>query len=137
MENRRIRFIIASYLRKRLEKIEEFAIHLLTEDNDRSQEDAYMTQAEAKFARDYLASVESLFSTVALQHMPDKIDNFDIKAMASRPDLDKHVFIRSNKSINGIVIANDEDVDFEKGSQHIIQYSAIAHLVKNGDVQLI
>ncbi|XP_058795575.1 DNA replication complex GINS protein SLD5 [Phymastichus coffea] len=137
MENRRIRFIISSYLRKRLDKIEEYAIHLLTEDNNRSTEEAYMTPAETKFAREYLSSVENLFTTVALQHMPDNVNNFDIKAMASKPNMDKHVFVRANKTINGILIAGNEDIDFEEDSQHIVQYSAIAHLVKNGDVQLI
>ncbi|KAJ8684220.1 hypothetical protein QAD02_020012 [Eretmocerus hayati] len=138
MELSRIRFMISSYLRKRLEKIEEFAIHLLSEDAKRSPEQAFMTPAETKFAREYVSSVECLFSAIALQHMPPRIKDFELNKLSSKPNLDKHVFIRANTDRSGILIPSiDLEVDITKGSQHIIQYSAIAHLVKSGEVQLI
>ncbi|KAL7295971.1 hypothetical protein TKK_0010529 [Trichogramma kaykai] len=139
MEICRIRFIISSYLRKRLDKIEEFAVHLLKEDARRSPDEKYMTTAEAQFARDYLTNIEKLFETVALQHMPQRCANFDLDAISMEPNLKKHVFARANKDIPTILISgvHEMEVSFAKGSQHIIQYSAIAHLVKDGSVQLI
>ncbi|OXU21091.1 hypothetical protein TSAR_013189 [Trichomalopsis sarcophagae] len=138
MELSRIRFVISSYLRKRLEKIEEYAIHLLSEDANRDVNEHFMTTAEAKFAREYISSVENLFNVVALQYMPPRIKEFELNKMASKPNMNKHVFVSANKAALGILIpGNDIEVDFEEGSQHIIQYSAIAHLVKTGDVQLM
>ena len=138
MEVSRIRFIISSYLRKRLDKIEEYAIYLLAEDAKRQPEETFMTPSETQFAREYIRSIESLFNSLALQHMPPRMNNFDFNQMSSKPNMDKHVFIRANKTNMGILIPGVEDVvDLEEGSQHIIQYSAVAHLVKSGDVQLI
>lgn len=138
MEISRIRFVISSYLRKRLEKIEEYAIHLLSEDANRDENEHFMTTAEAKFAREYISSVENLFTAVALQYMPPRIREFELNKMSSKPNMDKHVFIKANTAVSGILIpGSDLEVDFQEGSQHIIQYSAIAHLVKTGDVQLI
>ena len=139
MEICRIRFVISSYLRKRLEKIEEYAIHLLKEDANRTSDEAIMTPAEAQFARDYVSSIESLFKSVALEHMPQRISDFDLNKFASKPNTNRHVFVEANKRKLGILIPGtlDDEVDFEKASRHIIQYSAIAHLVQNGDVQLM
>jgi GINS complex subunit 4 len=138
MEINRIRFIISSYLRKRLDKIEEYAIHFLSEDANRSPEESFMTPAETRFAREYVSSIESLFTTLALQHMPRRIKDFELNTLSSKPNLNKHVFIRANKATDGVLIpGNLSQQDFKEDSQHIIQYAAIAHLVKNGDVQLI
>lgn len=139
MEISRIRFIISSYLRKRLEKIEEYAIHLLSEDAKRTPDDAFMTPAETTFAREYVSNVENLFTSLALMHMPLRIKDFELSKMSSKPNMSKHVFVRANKAASGILIPGnvDEEVDFEEGSQHIIQYGAVAHLVRSGDVQLI
>ncbi|XP_014219758.1 DNA replication complex GINS protein SLD5 [Copidosoma floridanum] len=140
MEISRIRFIISSYLRKRLEKIEEYAAFLLEADSKRSPEEAFMTPTESRFAKEYVENVKKLFYTLALQHMPSRFQDFDEAKMSSKPNMNKHVFVRANKKIEGIMIPgsiNEDEVDFEEGSQHIIKYSAVADLVKSGAVQLI
>ncbi|XP_015609842.1 DNA replication complex GINS protein SLD5 [Cephus cinctus] len=139
MEINRIRFIISSYLRCRLEKIEQYAMHILTEEAQRGREDGYLSSDELRFAKDYLSSIELLFRTLALQHMPNVLQKFEIETMTVKPNIHAHVFLRANKRITGIIVPGtvDEEVDFEEGSQHIVQYSAVADLVKNGDIQLI
>lgn len=135
MEVCRIRFIISSYLRKRLEKVEEYAIHLLEEEED--PEESVMTPEESQFAKECITHLQTLFKTVTLQHLPNRFGQLNLGEIASSPNLDKHVFVRANNDITGILIENDEVVDFEKGSQHIVKYSTIAPFVKSGDVQLI
>lgn len=138
MEICRIRFIVSSYLRKRLEKIEEFAIHLLEIEAQKSvSEDSVMTSEEIQFAREYLSHLETLFNTVTLQHLPSKFSDLKHNEIVTKPNMDKHVFVRANKDIRGILIADEEEVDFDENSQHIVKYSDIATFVKNGDVQLI
>ncbi|XP_046836019.1 DNA replication complex GINS protein SLD5 isoform X1 [Vespa crabro] len=139
MELDRIRFLISSYLRIRLEKIERYTIHILSEEASREPDEAYLTPEELRFAKDYLGSIENLFKTVALQHMPTNFQGFEIDKVSTKPNMQTHVFLRANERITGIVLPGviDEEIDFEAGSQHIIQYNAIANLVKSGAVQLI
>lgn len=139
MELDRIRYIISSYLRTRLEKIERYTIHILSEEANRSPDEAYLTPDELRFAKEYLANLETLFKTVALQHMPPNFQHFEINKFTVKPNMQTHVFLRANRRITGIALPGtlNEEIDFEEGSQHIIQYSAVAHLVKSGVVQLI
>lgn len=139
MELDRIRFVISSYLRTRLEKIERYAILILSEEAKRSPEELYLTDGETKFAKEYLTSVETLFRTVALRHMPPNFQEFQVSNLTVKPNMHAHVFLRANKSVTGIIIPGtvDQEIYFEAGSQHIIRYNAVADLVKDGSVQLI
>lgn len=139
MELDRIKFVISSYLRARLEKIEKYTIHILSQEANRSPEECYLTPAELQFAKEFLASIENLFRTVALQHMPGNFQTFEVNRLSVKPNMQAYVFLRANQRVDGIVLPGslDEEIDFEQGSQHIIQYSAIANLVKSGAVQLI
>ncbi|XP_015175607.1 PREDICTED: DNA replication complex GINS protein SLD5 [Polistes dominula] len=139
MELERIRFLISSYLRMRLDKIERYTIHILSEEAARQPEEAYLTPNEVRFAKEYLGSVENLFKTVALQHMPASFQAFEIEKVSTKPNMQTHVFLRANERITGIILpgVTDEEIDLEAGSQHIIQYNLIADLVKSGAVQLI
>ncbi|KZC11098.1 PREDICTED: DNA replication complex GINS protein SLD5 [Dufourea novaeangliae] len=139
MELDRIKFVISSYLRARLEKIEKHAIHILSQEANRSPEECYLTTAELHFAKEFLASIETLFRTLALQHMPGNFQTFEVNRLTVKPNMQAYVFLRANQRIDGIVLPGlmDEEIDFVSGSQHIIQYSAVADLVKSGAVQLI
>ncbi|XP_032663391.1 DNA replication complex GINS protein SLD5 [Odontomachus brunneus] len=139
MEVDRIRYVISSYLRTRLEKIERYTLHILSEEADRSEDECYLTPSELRFAREFLAGMETLFKTVALQHMPPNFQRFEVNKFTVKPNMQAHVFLRANQRVTGIVLpgALNEEIDFEAGSQHIIQYGVVAHLVKSGVVQLI
>ncbi|XP_043288004.1 DNA replication complex GINS protein SLD5 [Venturia canescens] len=139
LEVERIRFVISSYLRLRIEKIERYVIHVLSEERKRSAEERYLSPEEFKFAQDYLASVEKLFKTLALQHMPPNFQEFQIDQFTVKPNLHSHVLLRANKRVEAIIIpgSNDQEVSLEAGSQYIMQYKAVADLVKSGVVQLI
>ncbi|EZA56727.1 DNA replication complex GINS protein SLD5 [Ooceraea biroi] len=139
MELDRIRYVISSYLRTRLEKIERYTVHILSEEANRGPDEGYLTPNELRFAKEYLANLETLFKTVALQHMPPNFQRFEVNKFAIKPNMQAHVFLRANDRVSGIVLPGtlNEEIDFEEGSQHIIQYSAVAHLVKSGKVQLI
>lgn len=139
MEIDRIRFVVASYLRIRLEKIEQYTIYILSEEAKRSADESYLTPDELKFAKEYLAGIETLFKTVALQHMPANFQRFETNQLMVKPNLNSHVFLRANETVRGIIIRGptEQQIDLEAGSQHIIQYQPIAELVKKGAVQLI
>lgn len=59
MEIDRMRYLVSSYLRNRLEKIENFAVSIVKEEENRldRNEDAYLTPAELEFAKKYVESM--------------------------------------------------------------------------------
>ncbi|XP_063224882.1 DNA replication complex GINS protein SLD5 [Bacillus rossius redtenbacheri] len=142
MELDRIRYVITSYLRIRLEKIELFTAHILEEDSKRNSDDSYLSPAEFRFATDFLASVESHFRQLALRHMPTNMQNCDKAKMSVKPNISSFVFLRSKQNVSGVVVEGDvenrdEEIDLEEGSQHIMQYKTVQELVKSGQIQLI
>lgn len=139
MEIDRIRFLISSYLRTRLEKIELYAIDIIKEEAKRSENDRYLTDSELQFARDWTLNMETLLNSIVLQHLPGTFQELEIDKITVKPNMQTHVFIKANKDIEGVIIPGekDEELDILEGSQHVIQYKAIAHLVKDGSVNLL
>ncbi|KAI8789281.1 DNA replication complex GINS protein SLD5, partial [Biomphalaria glabrata] len=73
MEIDRIRYVISSYLRHRLAKIESLTTHVLQEEEKRrDSENVLMSPAELEFAKGYCNSVMTHLTNTALDHMPLK-----------------------------------------------------------------
>lgn len=143
MELSRIKFIICNYLRTRINKIEKYCIHIISEERQRMISNTnYLTPSEYKYAQEYLSNMEKHLKNVALDKMPDNMQTFDSNKLSVLPNLNAHIFLKANETINGVVMEGitadqDEEIDLDDGSQHILQYKPIAELVKNGKVTLI
>ncbi|XP_026323956.1 DNA replication complex GINS protein SLD5 [Hyposmocoma kahamanoa] len=143
MELNRIKFVICNYLKTRLHKIEQYCIPILNEERRRTDSGTnYLTPSEYKYAHEYLLNMENHVKTVVLSKVPSNMQTFEMSKMAVYPNLQSHVFLKANTTVNGVVLEDlfgdqDEEIDLEEGSQHILQYKPIADLVKNGKVQLI
>ncbi|XP_074113295.1 DNA replication complex GINS protein SLD5 [Cotesia typhae] len=138
MEIDRIRYLITSYLRTRLEKIELYAIDIIKEEAKRSQNNRYLSDNELQFAKDWTTNMETLLKSVVLQHLPGNFQELEIDKLTVKPNLNSHVFIHANRAAEGILIpGTDRELNIAEGSQHIVQYKAVAHLVKDGSVQLL
>lgn len=135
MELERIRFVIASYLRCRLRKIEDFTQHILSEEESRTMDKKRLSAAELKFAKDYFESVENHFQQLILRHLPPNQD--DANRRIIRPNLMSNVFCRVVKDSGTIVNTNDEEVELSENSVHMLPYQLINDLVAKGDVQLL
>nr|XP_022908501.1 DNA replication complex GINS protein SLD5 [Onthophagus taurus] len=142
MEVDRLRFLVSSYLRTRLHKIETFVFLILKSEQQRIEknEDTYLTENEMEFAQSYKESVEQHFEET-LQNVSG-IANDEWKNMPVEPNIHSFVFLKSKVDIEGVIIddGTDEDgdlIDFKQGSQSIISYNSVSNLIKNGDVHLI
>lgn len=119
MELNRIKYMISSYLRTRLHKIEQFTIQILNEEQQRMESETnHLTPAEYEYAQSYLSGMKSYLTTAALSSMPGNMQNFDPAKMASVPNLNSHVFLKANITVNGIVceglsMDQDEEVDLQ------------------------
>nr|XP_033804472.1 DNA replication complex GINS protein SLD5 [Geotrypetes seraphini] len=144
MEIERIRYVLSSYLRCRLLKIEKFFPHVVEKEKLRAKEDpSDLSPEEFTFAKEYLENTEMYLKNVVLKHMPPNLQSIDLLKSVPLPNLDSFVFLRVKERQENILIEPETDeqreytVDLEEGSQHLIRYKTIAPLVASGAVQLI
>ncbi|KAK7109696.1 DNA replication complex GINS protein SLD5-like [Littorina saxatilis] len=144
MEVDRIRFIVSSYLRLRLEKVEKYTSHVLEkEEQKKDNEEPLMSDAERQFARKFLECKKNHFGALALKHMPPNMQSAEKELAGVAPKLNSYVFLRVNENTANVLIEEDtvdtgeEIIDLEKGDQHILRYKPIASLVNSGAVSLI
>merc|ERR1712136_260913 len=140
----RIQYILTSYLRCRLEKVERYApIYLQQERNREDHQSTKLTPEELIFAKEVTTNLENHFKTSGLKHMSKNIQPLNLPDIIPGPNLDHYVFIRVNRSEEGRVVESEtaehveSTVDLDVDSQHIIRYGPIAPLVENGGVSLI
>lgn len=141
MELERIKYIASSYLRSRLRKIEAFTRHILDEDETRPPSQKRLSEEERRFAESYAESISKHFHQIAIQHMPQNLRDDGGSAKNREivtPNLLSHIFLRANEQVNSVIVgSNDEEVDLDTGSLHIMPYNLASTLVLDGKVQLI
>lgn len=128
MELSRIKFLISNYLRSRLNKIEKFCIPIINEERQRMESGTnYLTPSEFKYAQEYLMNMESHLKNVVLDKMPSNMQDFKHDKMAVYPNLNSHVFLKANETVNGVVLdlpgEQDEEVDLEG----LFNYSSLTY----------
>ena len=122
-----------------------------------------MTKEELKFAINYRADISEVFKKLALDYMPGAFKDFEpilsandsinTSSIASRnrkpdppvprPNLNSTVFVKAVDDVTGVSIEDeagrgrDEDYDMAAGSQHILNYKSVAHLIRSGRVKLM
>eukprot|EP00095_Tigriopus_kingsejongensis_P008649 maker-scaffold426_size175065-snap-gene-0.38 protein:Tk08649 transcript:maker-scaffold426_size175065-snap-gene-0.38-mRNA-1 annotation:"dna replication complex gins protein sld5-like" len=141
MEMQRIRFLMAAYLRLRLDKIQKFIFTL-----DTSEEALNLTSEERQFARSHRNTLEGHLSHLALSHMPGDFGQIlprKAEPKYPEPNLPAAVFVQVNRPVAGVFLEDetlqgkDDEVDFLVGEQHIVRYKAVAQYVKDGSLKLI
>ena len=141
IELERIRYVLASYMRCRLKKIEQFAFHILEQEESRSANERYLSEAETRFAEEYVKNLDTHLQSV-LKEMPWNWQTLEASNKRIKPNVDGYVFLRANESVSNVVVKDvfenrDEEVELNADSQHLLPYSSIATNVKEGTVQLI
>lgn len=144
MEIDRIRYVLSSYLRSRLQKIEKHFPHVLEKEKSREMGDAsLLSPEEFAFAKEYYANTETYLKAMALKRMPSNLQTIDMLKAVPEPCLDSFVFLRIKQRQENILVEPETDdqreyvIDLEEGSQHLMRYRTIAPLVSTGAVQLI
>ncbi|XP_041370292.1 DNA replication complex GINS protein SLD5-like [Gigantopelta aegis] len=144
MEIDRIRYILSSYLRIRLKKIEKYTAHIFEREVERSDdENALLSPEEFAFTKEFNDSIESHFKNLALRHMPANLQTLTKAQKVIRPNLDSYVFVRVNEDAEGVLVeeetldTGEEIVDLQKNDQHIMRYKPLAALISSGTVSLI
>ncbi|KAH1001989.1 DNA replication complex GINS protein SLD5 [Dendroctonus ponderosae] len=142
MEIDRLRYLLTSYLRLRLEKIETFHKQILLEEEKRADENEalYLSPKELEFAQEFEQDLEAHLAA-NMNFCPNWQESTATERIV-QPNLNSMVFLKAKKDVEGIAIddgkAESSDlIDLASGSQVLINYNNVASLVKNGDVHLI
>merc|ERR1740131_267700 len=134
MELQRIKFIINSYLRLRLDKIQSQVWHY-SELEDTGEK---LTNEEMVFVANYKEMLLTHFKTLSLQHLPGGWDVCSLDPGASRPNFNQAVFASVGKDCLGLEMEDptgcgrDHLVDLQEGDQHLIMY--FKELVEEGSI---
>lgn len=141
IELERIRYIITSYLRCRLKKIEHYASYILEQEQLRNPDERFLSDGETQFAKEYVDNLDVHFDSV-LKEMPWNWQTLDASNKRIKPNMDSYVFLRANSSVSNVIVKDvfenrDEEVELNENSQHLLPYSSVAANVKDATVQLI
>ncbi|OIW34394.1 GINS complex, Sld5 component [Coniochaeta ligniaria NRRL 30616] len=138
-ELERYRYLVRSYLRARIAKIDRHTLHYLSTDALRSRlsevELAYATRHQALLHNHYLSSFLASFPA-PLQNLNDASANIN---MIDSPDLDTAVFVRllRDTMVESRGIDADGALEGKDGSILILRWSDAKPLVDKGDAELV
>ncbi|KAJ7186785.1 hypothetical protein C8R46DRAFT_1157963 [Mycena filopes] len=137
-EVERVKFIVRSYVRTRLFKIENYARFIIANEEVQTR----ITTAERDYASRHAHLIDRHFYSSVLQSLPesqaglDDIPNFIMPPMVTEPDTTRAVFAHARKN----TIARTPEgktVDLAKGSLTLLSFAAVSDLVSSGDVELV
>ncbi|KAG8249201.1 DNA replication complex GINS protein SLD5 [Homalodisca vitripennis] len=140
LELDRIRYLITSYLRTRIDKIETFTLKILEDEQLREPSERYLSQGEMAFAKEYISNMNTHFKSL-FAGMPESLQDLHTNQIMIKPNLESHLFVKAKGSVQGVIVDDgenrEEEVSLDENSQHILPYNAISEFVKNGKVQLL
>jgi GINS complex subunit 4 len=76
LELDRVQYVLRSYLRTRLQKIEKYVMHVLEQEADSSSL-SRLSPEELIFAKEYADSLDSHLQSLVLRHMPSNLQKLD------------------------------------------------------------
>lgn len=138
-EMERIRFIIRSYTRARIAKIEKHAKYIL-QNLDMQRR---LSMMELKYLQVYERLLENHFNTTVLKDLPPWIrvekegSNWPGPSTVSKPNGDAPVFARALQDCDHILLPDGRPIDLKKGSISLLRYSSIVNHVLRGEVELV
>ncbi|XP_057546400.1 DNA replication complex GINS protein SLD5 [Amaranthus tricolor] len=141
MDMDRAQYLLRSYLRTRLQKIEKDMIHISKSDlwNRLSKEEQNFTNRCYESMKNYLD--ESVLSKLPIGYQSDikQSNASEEDDMVPEPNLDTFVFCKSENSIGAIPLDDsaDEIVDLIAGDLYILRYKSIKPFVENGQIDLV
>jgi len=155
-EAERVKFLVRSYLRARLYKIEKYHAHILASPEQRTR----LSVTELAHAEGYKALLESHFHASALNGLPENLRSLNEedehglsmggfhlsfvhcegivkKKVVSRPNVKQGVFVRARRHCAPVSLPDGGTLEMERGGIHLVQYATIEGLLRLGDVELV
>ncbi|RKO86464.1 hypothetical protein BDK51DRAFT_6509, partial [Blyttiomyces helicus] len=133
-EMERIKYVLRSYLRTRLDKIQRYTRHLLQDRTARS----CLSQEELTFASKFQGLLDRHFMNSCLDSLPPGLQTLNEEAMVSKPDLESAVICRVKEDIGQLQLeGTPESIDMQRNNIYLLRYNAIRALLGQGKVELL
>ncbi|RKP39485.1 hypothetical protein BJ085DRAFT_15087 [Dimargaris cristalligena] len=136
-ELERIKFVIRSYLKVRLQKIERY-IMLYASSEDHL---ARMSLGERAFAVRYKSLFENHLHKTCLDKLPESLRSLDENngniSMVTVPNLRSAVVCRVLTNVGDYAITETETVDMRKDNIFLVSYDSIQNLLDSHSIELI
>lgn len=129
----RVKFVLTSYLRTRLRKIQRHAIYTLADEATFQR----LSAAEQEFAKGYVDMVERHFNVSFLNGLPERFRDIAAEGMVPRPQLDAHVVVRVNETLGKFEVAPDVYEELRQGDVLFVSYRPFRALLAEGKVDLM
>ncbi|KAH7119038.1 hypothetical protein B0J11DRAFT_467632, partial [Dendryphion nanum] len=140
-ELERFKFLVRSFLRARLKKIDAHPLHLLALHSSTPagapllspQEHAYLTAHQALLSTHYATSFLSQFPA-SLQRLDDTTGG---TSMVEKPDEDAAVFVRAIRDVGEVWVEGTENrFEMKRGDVWVVRWSAVRSFVLGGAGEL-
>ncbi|KAH9029759.1 GINS complex Sld5 component [Lactarius deliciosus] len=137
-EVERVKFVVRSYIRTRLYKIEKFARHIVATPEMQER----LSQAELDHARRFAQLTESHFKVSVLQALPPHQQRLDDNTpftppMVSEPDKSRAVFVHARDECPPVRLPDGTTMQMQKGQIVLTPYAVVEQLLAMGNVELV
>ncbi|KAF1979840.1 GINS complex, Sld5 component [Bimuria novae-zelandiae CBS 107.79] len=142
-ELERFKFLVRSFLRARLKKIDAHPLHILARHAASATdllpllspaEHQYLTSHQALLTSHYASSFLSQFPA-SLQRMDDTTGGI---SMVDKPDEDAAVFVRVLRDVGEVAVeGTDKRLEMKRGDVWVVRWSTMRGWVASGDLELI
>ncbi|PCH34768.1 GINS complex Sld5 component [Wolfiporia cocos MD-104 SS10] len=137
-EVERVKFVVRSYVRTRLHKVEKYArwIAKTPEVHER------LSKAELDHAKRYARLLEYHFTQSVLQSLPPDQQSLEeetafMPPMTPEPDKLRPVFVHALRDCPHVQLPDGSTITMEKGRISLTPYYVIEHLLARGEVELV
>ncbi|ESW97567.1 hypothetical protein KL918_002941 [Ogataea parapolymorpha] len=131
----RVQFIIRSYTRTRLQKIDKYSLYIRSND----KETAKLSNNEFAYMERHLELLLELYNSQFMKNLPESLQAIDETgggvSMIDEPDLDRPVFVQA--TAENVVEVDDEEIELTKNGIYVVRYRAVKDLVETGDVRVL
>ncbi|KAA1470796.1 GINS complex Sld5 component [Dentipellis sp. KUC8613] len=137
-EIERVKFIVRSYLRTRLYKIEKYARFIVS--NQEMQ--ARLSQIEVDHARTYAKMTEGQYTISVLNPLPPPQQSLDdtiafVPPMISQPDKSRAVFVHAREECPPVRLPGGAILQMKKDQIVLTPYSVVEQLLAMGTIELV
>ncbi|KAJ3570996.1 hypothetical protein NP233_g4036 [Leucocoprinus birnbaumii] len=135
----RVKFIVRSYVRTRLYKIEKYARYITSSPDIQTR----LTAAERDHASRHADLNDRHFNFSVLQSLPEPQRHLDddvpyyMPPMMTTPDASKPVFVHALKDCPPVVLPDGTRHEMMKGHISLTHFSVVEHLVARGEAELV
>ncbi|KAH9974927.1 hypothetical protein BGW80DRAFT_1436685 [Lactifluus volemus] len=130
-EVERVKFVVRSYIRTRLYKIERFARYIVATPEMQER----LSQTELEHAKRFAQLTENHFRVSVLQALDDNTPF--TPPMISEPDKSRAVFVHARDECPPVRLPDGTTMQMQKGQIVLTPYAVVEQLLAMGSVELI